>query len=109
MIKDNLNDAAARIDIDTAPPLLELDPTLFNSKFPREPFLIRHSLADHPLFAIERLLELAKTLPNSCVEYNEGRIPINMNGQASPRNGLSAEETLRRVREAHSWMVLKYV
>lgn len=92
----------------TCPPL-DLDAQLFRARFPHQPFLIRHSLANHPLFEIERLLELAKALPDSCVEYNEGRIPINMGGQASPRTGLSAEETIRRVRDAHSWMVLKYV
>jgi hypothetical protein len=88
---------------------LELDPEVFRAEFPRRPFLIRHHLADHPLFAISRLLELAKALPEGCVEYNDGNIPVNMGHQASRHTGLSAEETIRRIREAHSWMVLKYV
>jgi hypothetical protein len=89
--------------------LLELESDTFRAQFPRRPFLVRHHLADHPLFAISRLLELSKALPESCVEYNEGNIPVNMGYQASPRTGLSVEETIRRIREAHSWMVLKYV
>jgi hypothetical protein len=89
--------------------LLELDADTFAAQFPRRPFLVRHHLSEHPLFAIPRLLELAKSLPESCVEYNEGNIPVNMGYRASPRTGLSAEETIRRIREAHSWMVLKYV
>lgn len=90
-------------------PPLELDPHTFRMQFPRRPFLIDHNLADHPLFAVSRLLELAKTLPENCVEYNEGRISADMGGRLSPRNGLSAEETIRRIEEAHSWMVLKFV
>jgi hypothetical protein len=94
--------------VETAGPL-ELEPESFRAKFPQRPLVIRHHLADHPLFAVPRLLELAKALPESCVEYNEGNIPVNMGNRPSPRTGLSAEDTIRRIREAHSWMVLKYV
>jgi hypothetical protein len=93
----------------TTQPPLDLDPQTFRTQFPQRPFVIRHNLAHHPLFAVPRLLELAKTLPESCVEYNEGRISADMGGRLSPRNGLSAEETIRRIEEAHSWMVLKFV
>jgi hypothetical protein len=88
---------------------LEIDLGLFREQFPKRPFLVHHQLANHPLFAIPRLLDLAKSLPESCVEYNEGNIPTNMGNQASPRTGLSTEETIRRIQEVHSWMVLKYV
>lgn len=88
---------------------LELDPQTFRAQFPQRPFLVNHNLADHPLFAVSRLLELAKALPESCVEYNEGRISADMGGRLSPRTGLSVEETIRRIQEAHSWMVLKFV
>lgn len=88
---------------------LELNPEAFRTQFPQSPFLVNHNLASHPLFAVSRLLELAKALPESCVEYNEGRIDANMGGRLSPRTGLSVEETIRRIQEAHSWMVLKFV
>lgn len=88
---------------------LEFDPQLFKTQFPQRPFLVKHNLATHPLFAVARLLELSRSLPQSCVEYNEGRIPANMGGRLSPQTGLSAEETIRRIQEAHSWMVLKFV
>lgn len=88
---------------------LEFDPQLFGTQFPQSPFLVKHNLTTHPLFAVSRLLELSKALPHGCVEYNEGRIPANMGGLLSPQTGLSAEETIRRIKEAHSWMVLKFV
>jgi hypothetical protein len=88
---------------------LEIDRRVFDADFPQAPFPVRHRLVDHPLFAIERLLELSRVLPESSVEYNAGDIPLNMASQASPRTGLSAEETIRRIQEAKSWMVLKNV
>jgi len=88
---------------------LELNAEEFRTEFPQRPFVINHNLASHPLFAVSRLLELSRALPESCVEYNEGRIPANMGGRLSPRTGLSVEETIRRIEEAHSWMVLKFV
>src|SRR5215471_21544361 len=89
--------------------MLELQPDSFRAQFPHKPFLVRHNLVGHPLFSIERLLELAKSLPEKNVEYSAGNIPVDMGNQLSPRTGLSPEETIRRIQEARSWMVLKYV
>jgi len=89
--------------------LLSIDPTEFSQKFTQEPFLIRHRLNDHPLFQIERLLKLSQSLPPCCIEYNAGQIPMSIEHEQTPMNGLSAMETIRRIAECKSWMVLKYV
>ncbi|MEZ5940045.1 MAG: cupin domain-containing protein [Planctomycetaceae bacterium] len=89
--------------------LLELSPVEFEGKFTREPFLIRHHLSEHPLFEMERLMELAKSLPQRCIEYNAGTLPVNVDPEITPLNGLSAEETIERISTCKSWMVLKYV
>jgi hypothetical protein len=105
-----MNVASERVSTGTKSGLpLEFSPEAFRAQFPQRPFLVNHNLASHPLFAVPRLLELARALPASCVEYNEGRIDANMGGRLSPQTGLSAEETIRRIQEAHSWMVLKFV
>jgi hypothetical protein len=98
-------------DVSRLKPLrsFELNLESFREKFPHEPFTVKHNLVGHPLFSIERLMELAKRLPESDVEYNAGNIPVDMGDQLSPRTGLSAEETIRRIQECRSWMVLKYV
>ncbi len=57
--------------------LLTLDEPRFRADFDRRPFVIGHHLADHPLFALPRLVELA--------------------------------ETIRRIEECRSWLVLKFV
>ncbi|WP_013629953.1 JmjC domain-containing protein [Rubinisphaera brasiliensis] len=81
----------------------------FRSHFSREPFLIQHTLNDHPLFQMDRLLELVKSLPEKSIEYNAGKIPVSVSHDQTPRNGLSAEETVRRIAECESWLVLKYI
>jgi hypothetical protein len=89
--------------------LLELDSTGFRAQFGRVPFLVRHHLAGHPLFSLSRLVELSRRLPASRVEYNAGDVPLSLDPAKTPRTGLSAEETIRRISECKSWLVLKNV
>jgi len=88
---------------------LQFDKQEFRSHFSREPFRIQHDLEHHPLFQIERLLELSKTLPEDKIEYNAGDLPVSIDYHKTPRNGLSSVETIRRIEECKSWMVLKNV
>jgi hypothetical protein len=89
--------------------LLDLDPATFKTDFDQRPFLIGHRLTDHPLFDLTRLVELSQRLPADSVEYNAGQIPISMDPKQTPRTGLGIEETIRRIEEHNSWMVLKFV
>jgi hypothetical protein len=87
---------------------LGIDPEIFRTHFNRKPFLFRHHLCDHPLFRLPNLADLARTLPPDIVEYNAGKIPVSLPDQENtPYTGLSAEETVRRIEECGSWMVLK--
>ena len=87
---------------------LDIDAETFRTHFNRRPFLFRHNVADRPLFKLSNLARLAKTLPPSIVEYNAGKIPISLpDWENTPYTGLSAEETVRRIEECGSWMVLK--
>ena len=89
--------------------LIDVDTEVFSAYFDRKPFHVRHGLGDHPLFALPRLMELARALPEDYVEYNAGSIPVGVRPEQTPRNGLSPEETVRRIAECGSWMVLKNV
>jgi Cupin-like domain len=88
---------------------LEIDADEFRTSFNRQPFLIGHHLAGHPLFELPRLLELAARLPEACVAYNAGDISVAEGLYRGPRTGLSVEETIRRIEDCQSWMVLKHV
>jgi len=90
-------------------PLREIEPGRFNADFNRRPFQIRHDLVDHPAFTLERLVELARKLPPDQVEYNAGDLPLTQDPTKTPQTGLSIEETIRRINDCKSWMVLKRV
>jgi hypothetical protein len=89
--------------------LLDIDAKTFGECFGRRPFLIGHELTNHPLFELSRLLKLCRGLPETNVEYNAGSIPVSVAPERTPGNGLSAEETIRRISDCKSWLVLKYV
>ena len=89
--------------------LADLDQPMFDARFNRRPFRIGHHLADHRLFSLPRLIELSKALPESRVEYNSGKLPVSQDPSSTPRNGLAIDETIRRIEECSSWMVLKNV
>src|SRR5690554_885435 len=79
------------------PGLFDIDADEFRRCFDRRPFLIRHRLAGHPLFTLERMVELSRTLPAEHVEYNAGDLSIDQRPELTPRNGLSPQETIRRI------------
>ena len=90
-------------------PLLDLDDGAFQESFCRRAFRVRHRLTGHPLFELPRLVKLATALPPASVEYNAGDIPMALDPRQTPHTGLSVEETVRRIEECRSWMVLKNV
>lgn len=81
----------------------------FTASYPEKSVQLQHGLAGHALLTVERLVELAQKLPASSVEYNSGELPIGQDPAQTPMNGLSAEETVRRIAENKSWIVLKNV
>ena len=89
--------------------LLEIDDKIFREKFNRVPFLIHHNLSDHPLFGLKRLVELSRRLDAQSVKYNDGNLTVAANLEEAPGNGLSVEETMRRIEDHCSWMVLKNI
>lgn len=93
----------------SSPPLFDLDASTFYKSFNRSAFTIQHHLCSHPLLSLPRLIELSRALPASAVEYNAGNASISQNPDETPRTGLSVEETLRRIEEECSWLVLKQV
>ena len=89
--------------------LLRIDDALFRERFPLRHFRIAHTLADHPLFTLERLLRLAQALPERAVEYYSGAAAVSQDPSTTPVTGLSLEQTVRDIAVAGSWVALKYV
>ena len=81
----------------------------FAGLYPEQPGLLLHSLLGHPLFELEALVGLAQRMRATDVEYNRGDLPVGIDPAATPPNGLGIAETIRRIEECGSWMVLKFV
>ena len=79
------------------------------SAFPKRPFGLKHHLAGHPLFALEKLVDLAGQMPADGIEYNSGKVGIDQKPEETPLVDLAPTEVVRRIREANAWMVLKRV
>jgi hypothetical protein len=77
--------------------------------YPERPGALSHGLAGHPLLTLEALVELGRRMPRADVEYNAGDLPYGVDPEAVSHNGLSVEDTIRRIEECGSWMVLKHV
>lgn len=81
----------------------------FASLYPEQSGSLNHQWVDHPLLKLDRLAEFAAGINPAHVEYNSGRLPVGVDPNAVPGNGLSIEETIRSIEENGSWMVLKWI
>tara|TARA_R110002110_G_scaffold59726_2_gene168698 strand:+ start:5626 stop:6537 length:912 start_codon:yes stop_codon:yes gene_type:complete len=87
---------------------IEIEEGSVSGPMPKKTFRVSHSLAGHPLFTLDRLARLAGSLPPGQVEFN-GPVAPHQDPNLTPSNGMTPEETVRRIEEAKSWLVLKYV
>lgn len=78
-------------------------------RYPYEPLVVKHNLQDHPLFTIPELLKLRNELPDKKIDYYTGKVEVNTDRATTSPTGLTPEETIRRIRECESWLVLKNV
>jgi Cupin-like domain len=102
--------SAPKIEDSVSPPtVLDFDPAATRRDLNRKGFKIGHRLVDDPLFSLPALIELSRKLPVQDVEYNAGDLPVDMDPAATPKTGLTIEETIRRIEECGSWMVMKFV
>lgn len=77
--------------------------------YPAQAGLLHHHLPDHPLLSLEALAQLAESLPASQIEYNPGDVPIGIDPEDLPSNGLSIGQTIRTIDTNRSWAVLKNI
>jgi hypothetical protein len=77
--------------------------------YPEQPMLLDHQLTGHKLLELESLAALAQRIRPVDVEYNRGDLPVGVDPAATPSNGLSVEETIRRIEQCGSWMVIKFI
>jgi hypothetical protein len=82
----------------------------FAENYPEIPHRLLHKLGNHPLLAIEALAKLGEALPPKSVEYNRAdNLPVGVDPDKVPTNGLSIGETIRTADACGSWAVLKNI
>lgn len=78
--------------------------------YPQAPTRLAHTIADHPLLSLEALGDLAARLRPETLEHNAAiDLPLGIAYADTPRNGLSVQETIRRIGDCGSWVLLKYI
>jgi hypothetical protein len=89
--------------------LLEIDPELFAERFDREQFEIQHHLAEHPLFQIPRLLELAREMAANRPSdiYYDAKVTDIGSRWGTSRGEFPVDETIQRLESAGAWIDLK--
>jgi hypothetical protein len=88
---------------------LLLDRGTLMEKLNKRACWVHHRLCDHPLFALPRLLELARFLPEKYVRINSGAVPVNATPGQIPKTGLSMEDSFSRIAETNTRIMLKKI
>jgi hypothetical protein len=60
--------------------VVDIDTAAFEDAFARRSVSVRHGLADHPLFTIDAIAELADRLPPESVRREQGNLPLANSG-----------------------------
>lgn len=79
------------------------------ASYPEQPLLLDHELVGNGLLELEALSALAGRIRPVDVEYNRGDLPVGVDPADTPGNGLSVAETIRRIEQCGSWMVIKFI
>ena len=93
----------------SAATIVTIDPATARTKFLKQAFVLKHGLADHPLFTLPRLIELAQSMPRDRIEYNSGKVAIGVKPEDVPRIDKSPVEVIRAIETDNAWMVIKRV
>lgn len=88
--------------------VFQFNPSDFRENYPSRGFLTPHQLCNHPLLELPRLEKLARSLPQDKVEYYSGKVGFHQPKKTYPGNGLSIVDTIRKIEETTSWMVLRH-
>lgn len=78
--------------------------------YPLAPRHLSHGLAGHRLLELDALVQLAGRLRPESLEHNAAvGLPLGIRNDEIPANGLTAAETIARIGECGSWVLLKNI
>lgn len=86
---------------------------VFRQNFNRSSFAFKHTLANHPMFEMPRLIQLAtqvKQHPEARydeVYFDAGDIKVTQKWADTPKPTMSPEEAIERIQTAGAWMLIR--
>lgn len=89
---------------------IKIDAVEFQEKFDRTSFAVQHELANHPLFQLPALMELAertRTQRPDDIYYNNGDIGVDQKWIYNPEHPFSPAETIHRIEECSAWFIFR--
>ncbi len=89
--------------------IVTINPETARSKFLKKPFMLQHGLANHALFQLARLVELAQSMPRDRIEYNSGKVAVGAKPEDVPTIALAPADVVKTIETANAWMVIKNV
>jgi len=110
-LNDTANPFREALDSQIAPRAsvarLSFDPLTFAQNFDKRPFYVEHDLAGHPLLQLPAIAALSERLPKNLLEWNSGQVgAFTQPERETPRRHLSCSETVLRVGEQPTWVLL---
>ena len=97
------------------PEMVQINPSAFAENVDLKPFAIQHQLPQHPLFALESLIELSKRLPASQREYVFAKKEFGSHDDlqqykhAADNDELSTDELINAIEHQNIVIVLRNV
>lgn len=80
----------------------------FAGVYPQTPAHLTHHLADHPLLTLDALSALSERMRPDTIEHVAATgIPLGLRKEELPANGLSPQETIARIDQCGSWVLLR--
>lgn len=89
---------------------IKVNATEFRDKFNRASFEVQHELANHPLFQLPALVQLAertRTRRPGDIYYNNGEIGVDQKWIYNPEHPFSPAETIHRIEECAAWFIFR--
>lgn len=97
-----------RMASDVSGRIYSVDRAQFSRDFNKRPFQVKHPLAGHPAFTMDRLHELLERslkIPDK-VYWNAGKKAIGQKWNDRPGRDFSVAEAFQRIRETDAWIVI---
>jgi hypothetical protein len=91
--------------------VFEFDHGAFQKNFNQQCFGLEHTLAGHPLFTVERLVQLARQTAKdrpSDLYFDKGATTPGQRWNETPACELPIDETIRRLEHEGAWIILKH-